>query len=313
MRLAGVDLAVRFAGLDLDNPIANASGTISLSSRQAINLKRYGLLFTKTQGLEARAGNPGRRLCETPSGLLNAIGLPRLSFEDFIVQEWPQWQALSQSLNVPVGISFAGETTDGFARLAARLHQLEVSIIKANFGCPNVEIKKGMLFGQNPELAFKTVSVIRQETDQFLLVKLTPNVTNIVEVALAIQEAGANALAAINTILAMDIDIKTGQPVLRNITGGLSGPAIFPIGLRCVWQLTDPKSGVNLPVIGIGGIDCWETAIKYFMAGATMVGIGTANFCNFQTVNAVLLGMAKFCRERGYESIRGIPRAEFPE
>ncbi|OGY49099.1 MAG: hypothetical protein A2663_04745 [Candidatus Buchananbacteria bacterium RIFCSPHIGHO2_01_FULL_46_12] len=306
------DLTVEFAKQLLTNPVTNASGTISLSSRKAVNLGQFGLLFTKTQGLKARLGNKGQRIWETPSGMLNAIGLPRLSLDDFIALEWPRWLELSQNLNVPVGISFAGESSVQFHDITRKLDRLEgVFALKANFGCPNV--KEGLAFGQDPGLTYEAVKAIKEATDKPLVVKLTPNVTNIAEIALAAQEGGADALAAINTILAMDIDIEAGQPVLGNTTGGLSGPAIYPVGLRCVWQITDPKAGFKIPVIGIGGIDCWETAVKYFMAGATLVGIGTANFCDFETAGRVVAGIEDYCAKKGYKSVREIPRAKFPE
>jgi dihydroorotate dehydrogenase (NAD+) catalytic subunit len=275
---------MQFLGLELKTPVFNASGTVSPQSADAIDLSLYGGLVTKTVKLDGRKGNLGRRVCETPSGMLNAIGLEGPGIDQFLAEEWPQWL----SFGVPVGINIAGSNVEEYARLAAMVDKTEAAFIEANLSCPNVA--NGMAFSTDEVITFEVIAAIIRATSKPVIAKLTPNVTDITRPAKAAQSAGASALSLINTVLGMRFDLKTGKPVLGNKTGGLSGPAILPIALRCVWQVAQ---AVDIPVIGMGGITCANDAREFFYAGAKAVALGTINLVKPEAVSQVIAGISE--------------------
>jgi dihydroorotate dehydrogenase (NAD+) catalytic subunit len=267
--LTGVDLG----GLTLKNPILTASGTFGYGSEYApyLDLNSLGGLVTKGISLEPRLGNPAVRICETASGMMNAIGLANVGLAEFISQKLPFLAALDTA----VVVNLYAESQDDFARLAAAMEGLEgVSALEVNVSCPNVK-DGGMAFGVCPEAVAGVTRAVKAETGLPVWVKLTPNVSSPVPVAQAAAEAGADALSLINTLMALAINARTRKPRLANVYGGLSGPAIKPVGLRMVHQVSQ---AVDLPVVGLGGISSGEDAAEYLLAGASAVQVGTANF-----------------------------------
>ncbi len=269
------DLTVDLGKLQLQNPVLTASGTFGYAREfeHLVDLNRLGGIIVKGLSLEPTRGNPPPRIAETPCGMLNAIGLENVGIEAFVNEKMP----FLQTLKPPLIVNIYGKLEDEYARLAARIEEVEaIAGIEVNISCPNVKAG-GMAFGVDPQAAFSVVRAVRNETGKFLAVKLSPNVTDITEIARAAEDAGADCLSLINTLTAMAIDIETRRPRLANITGGLSGPAIKPVALRMVWQVAQMA---KVPIIGIGGIMSAEDALEFIMAGATAVQVGTANFVN---------------------------------
>jgi len=299
MNLA-VELAPRRKqGLLLQNPVMTASGTLSngLEATRIFDVNRLGAIVSKGTTLRPRDGNPQPRTAETPSGMLNTIGLQNVGIEALVRDVAPVWA----TWRVPVIVNIAGETVDEFAALASRLDGVPgVSGIEANVSCPNVAVG-GMLFGQDPKQAAAVTSAVVRATTLPVIVKLTPNVTDIVSVARAVVEAGADALCVINTLQAMAIDIRSRRPVLSTVFGGLSGPAIKPVALRAVYQVA---GAVDVPVVGCGGISRGEDAIEFFMAGATAVQVGTATFANPHAPLDVLDGIERFMADAGVSDVQ---------
>jgi dihydroorotate dehydrogenase (NAD+) catalytic subunit len=299
-----MNLAVEIAprrkqGLPLQNPVMTASGTLSngLEAARIFDVNRLGAIVSKGTTLRPRAGNPQPRTAETPSGMLNTIGLQNVGVEALVRDVAPVWA----TWRVPVIVNIAGETVDEFAALASRLDGVPgVSGIEVNVSCPNVTVG-GMLFGQDPKQAADVTSAVVRATTLPVIVKLTPNVTDIVAVARAVVEAGADALCVINTLQAMAIDIRARRPVLSTVFGGLSGPAIKPVALRAVYQVA---GAVDVPVIGCGGISRGEDAIEFIMAGATAVQVGTATFANPNAPLDVLAGIERFMADAGVSDVR---------
>ncbi len=297
MNLA-VDLAPR-KGLLLQNPVLTASGTLSngLEATRIFDINRLGAIVSKGTTLHPRDGNPQPRTAETPSGMLNTIGLQNVGIDVLVRDVAPVWA----TWRVPVIVNIAGETVDEFAQLASQLDGVPgVSGIEVNVSCPNVKVG-GMLFGQDPQQAAAVTAAVVKSTKLPVIVKLTPNVTDIVEVAQAVVEAGADALCVINTLQAMAIDIRARRPVLSTVFGGLSGPAIKPVALRAVYQVS---GAVDVPVIGCGGITRGEDAIEFILAGATAVQVGTATFTNPTAPLDVLAGIGRFLRDNGVPDVR---------
>jgi len=299
-----VNLAVELAprrkqGLLLGNPVMTASGTLSngLEATRIFDINRLGAIVSKGTTLRPRDGNPQPRTAETPSGMLNTIGLQNVGIEALLRDVAPVWA----TWRVPVIVNIAGETVDEFRELASRLDGVPgVSGIEANISCPNVAVG-GMLFGQDPKQAAAVTAAVIRSTTLPVIVKLTPNVTDIVAIARAIVEAGADALCVINTLQAMAIDIRARRPVLSTVFGGLSGPAIKPIALRAVYQVA---CAVDVPVIGCGGIVRGEDAVEFIMAGATAVEVGTATFANPRAALDVLDGIERFMSDTGVSDVR---------
>ena len=295
------DVKVDIGGLKLQNPVMTASGTFGYGREfdHLVDLNRLGGIIVKGLSLEPTKGNPPPRIVETPCGMLNAIGLENVGIEAFVADKLP----FLQRLTPPIIANIYGTLEEEYFQLAARIDAVEaIAAIEVNISCPNVKAG-GMVFGVDPRAAFRVVRGIRDQTTKPLIVKLSPNVTDITEIALAAQEAGADCLSLINTITAMVVDIETRRPRLANITGGLSGPAIKPVAVRMVWQVSQV---VRIPVIGIGGIMKAEDALEYFIAGASAVQVGTANFINPHVTTDVIDGIETFLAERGIASISDI-------
>ena len=296
-----IDLSVRLGGITLKNPVLAASGTFGYGEEyaQLINLNELGGIMVKAVTLEPREGNPPPRLAETPAGLLNAIGLENPGVDVFLKEKLP----FLRGFDTAIIVNIAGEKEEEYLRLAERLNQVKgISALEVNISCPNVK-EKGLIFGTDPEQTFSLVKKLGEITDIPLIVKLTPNVTDITKIAQASQEAGAEALSLINTVLGMSIDVETRKPKLGNITGGLSGPAIRPIAVRMMWQ-TFQK--VNLPLIGMGGITDAEDALEFILAGASAVAIGTANFIDPKTALEVIEGIKQYMQVKGIKNFKDL-------
>lgn len=266
------DLSVQLGRLRIPNPVMVASGTFGYAREMAgmVDIQKLGAIIPKTITMAARPGNAPWRTVETASGLLNSIGLDNDGMDAFIVKHWPYLQALS----APVIVSVAGKTQDEFKCLASTIGALPgVAAVELNLSCPNVS--GGVDFATNPQLCRECVASARAECSVPILAKLTPNVTRIVDIATAAAEGGADAVCLINTVLGMAVDWRRQRPLLGNIVGGLSGPAIKPIALRCVYQV---KQAVDIPIIGIGGIQSIDDVMEFLVTGATAIQVGTANY-----------------------------------
>jgi dihydroorotate dehydrogenase (NAD+) catalytic subunit len=298
-----VNLAVRLTpknprGLLLKNPVMTASGTFGYGEEYAdfVDIQRLGAIVCKGTTLESREGNPQPRLAETPAGLLNSIGLHNIGVEALIKEKAPMWA----TWQVPVVVNIAGESIDDYARLAARLDGVAgVSGLEVNISCPNVK-SGGMEFGTDPRAAASVTRAVKKAGSLPVMVKLTPNVTSIVEIAEAVADAGADALCLINTLRGMAIDVSARKPSLGNICGGLSGPAIKPVALYMVYQVA---GRVKLPIVGCGGIASAQDALEFIMAGASAVEVGTAQFVNPRALLDVLEGIEEFMRREGVKDI----------
>ena len=288
-------------GLLLANPVMTASGTFGYGTEysQIFDIQKLGAIICKGTTLEPREGNPQPRLAETASGLLNSIGLQNIGVKALIKEKAPLWT----SWRVPVIVNIAGETVDDYVKLADELDGVAgVSGIEVNISCPNIKAG-GAEFGANPESAARVTAAVKSATSLPILVKLTPNTSDIVKVAIAVAEAGADAISLINTLKGMYIDINTRQPLLGRKTGGLSGPAIKPIALAMVYEVA---GAVEVPVIGCGGITTGSDAIEFIMAGASAVQVGTATFANPRALLDVLEGIEQFMKKEGVKDIAEI-------
>jgi dihydroorotate dehydrogenase (NAD+) catalytic subunit len=291
-------LAVEVAGIKLKNPIMPASGTFGYGEEYApyLDLNRLGAVVTKGLSLNPKAGNPTPRVCETVSGMLNAIGLQNVGIDAFIEQKMP----FLERFDTQVIVNFFGNTLEEYGEVAARLDGVEgVAGLEMNISCPNVK-HGGIVFGTDPQSASDVISVVRKRTSKPLIVKLTPNVTDIRVMARAAEDAGADALSLINTLTGMAVDIKTRRPRLANVIGGLSGPAIRPVAVRLVHQVVQT---VDIPVIGLGGIACAADALEFLIVGARAVQVGTANFVDPTAMETILIELEDFCLEQGVADI----------
>ncbi len=282
-------LDVNIGGIELKNPVMTASGTFGFGAEFAdlFDLSRLGAIIVKGLSLLPAPGNPPPRIIETPCGMLNAIGLENIGIEAFVTNKLP----FLQQFNTPVIVNIYGKTSEEYAALAARIDVLDgIAAIEVNISCPNVNAG-GVAFGVDPAAAAAVVAQVRKKTTKPLIVKLSPNVTDIAEIAKSVEGEGADSVSLINTITGMMIDIETRKPVLANITGGLSGPAIKPVALRMVWQVA---SAVKIPVIGIGGIMTAEDALAFIIAGAAAVQVGTASFVNPRACIDIIEGLSAF-------------------
>jgi len=292
------NLAVNVGGIRMKNPVTTASGTFGFGPEYApyLDLNHLGAIIVKGITLSPRTGNPTPRLAETPAGILNSIGLQNPGVERFIAEALP----FLVKYDLPVIVNIAGDTVNDYAYLAEKLSRATgVAGLEVNISCPNVK-KGGMQFGSDPATAAEVTHAVKESTDLPVIVKLSPNVTNIVAVAEKVAKAGADALSMINTLLGLAIDIKKKRPVLGNIMGGLSGPAVKPVALRAVWQVYQE---VKLPIIGMGGIMTAEDAIEFILAGATAVAVGTANFVNPRATVEVIDGIERYLAENKIKDI----------
>ena len=296
-----MDLTVEIGKLRLRNPVMTASGTFGYGEEYSefMDLNRLGAVVVKGLSLLPKEGNPPPRIVETAGGMLNAIGLQNIGIERFIQEKLP----FLKQFNTPVIVNFFGDSVEEYAKAAERLSTSEgIHGLEMNISCPNRQAG-WCIFGTDPKVTFEVVSAVRKSTDLTLIVKLSPNVTDIGVMARAAEDAGADAVSLINTITGMAIDIETRRPRLANITGGLSGPAVKPVALRMVWEV---YRAVKVPVIGMGGIMNGRDSIEFILAGATAVAVGTAHFINPVTSVQVIEGMENFMREKGVSHIKNL-------
>ena len=300
-------LAVDIAGLKMKTPVTTASGTFGfgLEFQDFLDLEKVGAVTVKGTTLEPRAGNKGQRAVETPSGMLNCVGLENPGSDYFIEHTLPALQ----KIDVPVIVNIAGSTPEEYGELAKKLDIEGVHAIEINISCPNVK-QGGIAFGTCPESAAEVVRAVKANTGKMVITKLSPNVTDIVEMALAAQEAGTDALSLINTLIGMKIDIDRRKPVLGNVMGGLSGPAVRPVAVRMVYQVAQK---VNVPIIGMGGIMHAEDAIEFFLAGASAVAVGTANFCDPRLAETICQGMLSYLDRHEFKNIQEIIGLALPK
>jgi len=295
------NLSVELAGIKLKNPVMPASGTFGYGEEYApyLDLNCLGAIVTKGLSLNPKAGNPMPRIAETTSGMLNAIGLQNVGVDAFVTDKTRDYR----ELDTPVIANFFGNTLDEYGEVARRLADVpEVAAVELNISCPNVK-QGGIVFGTDPRAAAEVVTLVRRQLSKPLIVKLTPNVTDITVIARAVEEAGADAISCINTITGMAVDIRTRQPKIANRTGGLSGPAIRPIAVRMVHQVVQ---AVRIPVIGIGGIMTASDALEFLIVGARAVQVGTANFVDPAAMLAIIDGIEAFLIEEGLNDVNQV-------
>lgn len=295
-----VNMSINLGGLQLKNPVIPASGTFDLYENKPLpyDTKRLGAVMAKSIFLEKRLGNPPPRICESTSGLINALGTPGGGVEYLIKKKLPVFRKANQTVIVSIGGNGAKE----FKLLAERLDQVEgIDAIELDLSCPNNE--DNIIIARDEFLTEQTVAQVKEVSTKPIIAKLSPNVTDITKIARAAQKGGADILSLINTISAMAIDIKTKEPVLGNKVGGLSGPAIKPIALKMVW---DVAHAIDLPIIGIGGISNSEDAIEFLLAGASAVEVGTAALINPLVMLEIIKEIEDYLRQQGYRSIQEI-------
>jgi dihydroorotate dehydrogenase (NAD+) catalytic subunit len=292
------DLSVKIGPLELKNPVLTASGTFGYGQEylELVDPNLLGGIVVKGLSMEPRTGNPPPRIVETPCGMLNAIGLANIGLKTFLKEKLPALQ----KLNTAVIVNIYGHSMDEYGAVAARLKGVKgISAIEVNISCPNVE-KGGMVFGTDPNVSARVTERVLKNSDKPVIVKLSPNVTDICAIAMAVEKAGAHAVSLINTLTGMAIDIESRTPSLANISGGLSGPAIRPVALYMVYQVTKV---INIPVIGVGGIMDYRDALQFLIAGARAIQVGTANFVNPVITLDIIDGIKGFCAEQGIARI----------
>ncbi len=292
------DLSVRIGKVKFSNPVLVASGTFGYGEEYGsiFDLNRLGGIITKSITLNPREGHPPPRTCETPSGMLNAIGLANVGVERFIKEKLP----FLRTLKTKVVVNVAGSSVEEYVKVVKRLEGKKgIDLLEINISCPNVK-EGGIVFGSNPESAYRCIKAVKENTSFPIIAKLSPNVSDIVKIALAVKEAGADAVSLINTLVGMAIDLETKKPRLTNITGGLSGPAIKPVALAMVWKVAQR---VKIPIIGIGGIMNYRDALEFILAGACMIQIGTGNFVDPECSVKIVEGLKEYCQEKKLKRI----------
>ena len=299
-------LAVNFAGVDFKNPVIPASGTFGYGKEyeEFFDLSKLGGISVKGTTEKLRTGNLPPRIAETPSGMLNSVGLQNPGVDHFIAHELPYLMGK----NTVIIANMAGSTADGYREVAEKLDKTNVPMIEVNISCPNVKAG-GAAFGVSCEGAAQITKIVRATTKKPIMIKLSPNVTNIAEIAKAVEAEGADAVSLINTLLGMRIDIRTKRPILHNNVGGLSGPAVFPVAVRMVWQVAN---AVKIPVCGMGGISTWEDAVEMMMAGASTVQVGAALFNDPLAAVKIIDGLEKYVEDNHLNSINDIVGAVKP-
>src|SRR3989338_8896771 len=299
----GINLKVKIGKLQLKNPVMVASGTFGYAEefKDLIDLRKLGAIVTKTIPLKPRQGNPPPRTCETPAGLLNSIGLENPGIERFIQEKLP----FLKKIGVPLIVSIASEgDSEEFVSLARRLDKIrEVSAIELNISCPNIKRVHQVagLISQDAKATYEVVKAVRKVTKKTLITKLSPNVTDITEIAQAAEGAGTDAVALINTLMGMSINIKTRRPKIAMAVAGLSGPAIRPVAVRMVWEV---YRKIKVPIIGMGGIMDTQSALEFFIAGASAIAVGTANFINPRTTIEIISGLEKYLARNKIKDIK---------
>lgn len=299
-------LGVKFAGVDFKNPVIPASGTFGYGKEyeEFFDLSKLGGISVKGTTEKLRTGNLPPRIAETPSGMLNSVGLQNPGVDHFIAHELPY---LMKKDTIIIA-NMAGSTAEGYREVAEKLDKTDVPMIEVNISCPNVKAG-GAAFGVSCEGAAQITKIVREATKKPIMVKLSPNVTNITEIAKAVESEGADAVSLINTLLGMRIDIRTKRPVLHNNVGGLSGPAVFPVAVRMVWQVAN---AIKIPVCGMGGISTWEDAVEMMMAGASTVQVGAALFNDPYAAVKIIDGLEKYVEDNRLNSINDIIGAVKP-
>jgi len=295
------DLLVNIGSLELQNPVMTASGTFGYAREfeKLVNLHRLGGVVVKGISLAPRAGNPPPRIVETPCGMLNAIGLQNVGVKRFIDEK----MTYLRGINVPVIVNILGDTVEEYREITRMLADTEgIAGLEVNISCPNVK-KGGVAFGNDPRMAAAVTSAVKEVSSVPVMVKLSPNVSDVTQVARAVEDAGADSVSLINTLIGMAIDLERRKPVLANVIGGLSGPAVKPVALRMVYQVAQV---VNIPVIGIGGIDCTEDALEFLLAGASAIQVGTANFVNPRVSEDIVEGMSSYVKRNRLDSVRDL-------
>lgn len=293
------DLRVNIGSLTLRNPVMTASGTFGYAREfeNLVNLHRLGGVIVKGISLEPRIGNPPQRIVETPCGMLNAIGLQNVGVERFIDEK----MSYLKGIDVPVVVNILGDTVDEYRLLTERLRGVEgIAALEVNISCPNVK-KGGVAFGTVPSMAAAVTEAVKKAANVPVMVKLSPNVADISEMARAVEDAGADSISLVNTLIGMAIDVERRKPVLANVIGGLSGPAIKPVALRMVYQAA---RAVSIPVIGIGGIETTKDALEFLLAGATAIQVGTANFINPKVSEELVDGIGEYVKTHKLTSVR---------
>ena len=292
------DLSIKIAGIDFQNPVTLASGTARYGEEitEHCDLNRLGAIIVKGIALKPTPGNPPPRICETPSGMLNAIGLPNIGVDAFIRDKLP----FLRQFNPKVLVNIFGSTVDEYGEVARRFNGVAgVHGLEVNISCPNIK-EGGIAFGTDIESTRRVVQIVRKATTLPVLIKLSPNVTDIASFARVCEDEGADGLSVINTLLGMSIDTETWKPRLANVTGGLSGPAIRPVAVRMVWQV---YKAVKIPIIGMGGIFTVNDAVEFLLAGASAVAVGTANFINPGVSIEIVEGLEKYMEDKGLNNI----------
>ena len=300
INMADKRLHTNLAGIYMNTPVLTASGTFGFGEEFAefVDLSRLGGVMVKGTTLKPRRGNEGVRITETPMGMLNCIGLENPGVDVFLQETLPR--LANYNMNVIVNIS--GSTVEEYGILAEMLDVPGVAAIELNVSCPNVK-EGGIVFGTDPKAAAAVVKEAKAHTKKPVILKLSPNVTDIVTMAKAVEDAGADIISLINTLLGMEINIHTQKPILGNVTGGLSGPCVKPVALRMVYQVA---KAVNVPLIGMGGISCAEDAIEFLLAGASAVAVGTANFNDPTVTMKICDGINDYLAQRHLESVQDI-------
>ncbi|MBN2104975.1 dihydroorotate dehydrogenase [bacterium] len=296
-----VDLSVKIGSLRLKNPVLTASGTFGYGRDydEYLDIAQLGGIVTKTITLNPREGNPMPRIAETPAGMLNSIGLSNVGADRYLSDKLPALK----NVDTVVIANVAGDTIEEYGEIVSRIQdQSRIDGIEINVSCPNVK-QGGLAFGTNPDITAEVVRISRLETEKPLIVKLTPNVTDITEIALAAQESGADAVSCMNTLVGMGIDISTRKPLLHHILGGLSGPSIKPVALAKAYQIVQV---LDIPVIGIGGIMTWEDAVEFLLAGVTAVQVGTLSFVDPYGSIAIIEGLRLYCQKNGISKVENL-------
>ena len=291
-------LAVDIAGLKMKTPVTTASGTFGfgLEFTDFLDLEKVGAITVKGTTLAPRAGNKGQRVVETPSGILNCIGLENPGSDYFLKETLPKLK----KYNVPVIVNIDASSPEEYGELAAKLDVKGVDAVEINVSCPNIK-DGGLVFGTNAKSMAQVVKEVKKNTSKVVITKLSPNVTSITEMAKAAEDAGTDALSLINTLLGMKIDIHRQRPVLGNVTGGLSGPCIRPVAVRMCYEVAQ---AVKVPIIGMGGIMCAEDAIEFFLAGASAIAVGTANFVNPAIAETISLDILEYMDKHSIKKIQ---------
>lgn len=295
------ELSVNIENLQMKNPVMTASGTFGYGIEYAdfLDISRIGGIIVKGTTIQPREGNLYPRMAETPSGMLNAVGLQNKGAQYFVDHIYPQ--IMNADTNMIVNVS--GSSVETYVECAEKIAELEkIPAIELNISCPNVK-QGGMAFGVTCQGAAEVVRAVRKAYPKTLIVKLSPNVTDITEIAKAVEAEGADAVSMINTMMGMAINAEKRKPVLSTVTGGLSGPCVKPVALRMVWQTS---KAVNIPIIGLGGISCWKDAVEFMLAGATAVQIGTYNFVDPTISVKVIDGINDYCNRHGFKSVKEI-------